>query len=354
MKNIIAVLLVILAHLFLSNAVLGQFSETTNYRLIARHSGKVLDVFNASNDDNAVIQQYSLHGAPNQTWRLEPIGDGFYRIVSQQSHKVITVAPSPMSIPRPIVQYQWKGGDNQQWKIEPAGLDYYYLMSKQGGCLDVAGGSTADHALVQIYTCHGGDNQTWQIEALEDFEPIKTTRKALLIANENYREPITTLPGVIEDTKELSDKLRKYGYEVNEVNQGRLYQNLTTKEKMGEVIRNFLNSLKPEDIALFYYAGHGMQFEAQNYLVPTDASIESADEVNSECVQLDQFLLQPLKSRSKGVNIIILDACRDNPPNLLLNKGLTTPSAPPNTYIAYASEPGATTENPSPFTKSLS
>lgn len=347
MKKVEIGLLIFFAYLYFPSGVLGQFNASINYRIVARHSGKVLDVFDGSDADGAVIQQYSLHGAPNQTWQIEPVGNEYYRITSQQSHKVITVMP-PGSLHARIVQYHWSGSDNQQWKIEPAGLDEYYLIAKNGGCMDIPSGSTDDRVQAQLYTCHGGDNQTWRIEALEDLQPVRTVRKALLIANETYSKPFDPLPGVIKETKDLSDKLKGFGYEIAH---GDLYSNLP-KDKMLEVIGNFISSLKPEDTALFYYAGHGMQLDAQNYLIPSGADIESADDIDEQSVLLDQDLLKPLGNRPRGVNIIILDACRDNPLNISL-KGLTIPSAPANTYIAYAAAPGATTENPSPFSKSL-
>src|SRR5215216_3495208 len=151
MKRFSFPILALLIQVAFSTVAFGQINPESDYRFIVRHSRKVLDVVNASTENGAVIQQYTLHGAPNQIWRVEPMGDAYYKIVGKQSGKVITLTTQGL-----IVQYEWVGGDNQQWRIEPAGPDSYYVLPKLSGkCLEVLNNSTEDRGRVQAHTCNG-------------------------------------------------------------------------------------------------------------------------------------------------------------------------------------------------------
>jgi uncharacterized caspase-like protein len=97
-------------------------------------------------------------------------------------------------------------------------------------------------------------------------------------------------------------------------------------------------------VGLFYYAGHGLQIKGKNYLIPIDAKIENEADVEVYCVDLDG-LLANLEYSGNNVNIIILDACRNNPFGRSFRSqagdGLATVNAPIGTIIAYATAPGA-------------
>ena len=95
------------------------FNSSTDYRIIAKHTGKVLDVYGGRKDDGANVYQWDWHGDNNQRWLIEQQSDGYYRIVSKNSGKVLDIRGNSTANNANVYQYGWHGGDNQQWKIEP-------------------------------------------------------------------------------------------------------------------------------------------------------------------------------------------------------------------------------------------
>jgi hypothetical protein len=160
---------------------------------------------------------------------------------------------------------------------------------------------------------------------------------ALVIGNGNYLA--STLSNPENDARAMTDILQKLGFVVNE------YENLSQSD-IKKVIDEFGNKLKGNDIGLFYYAGHGIQAKGYNYLIPVDAQLKSEEQVEYDCVRADRVLALMETSGTK-VNIIILDACRNNPferswTRSATGKGLAFMSAPRGTLIAYATAPGNT------------
>ena len=98
-------------------------------------------------------------------------------------------------------------------------------------------------------------------------------------------------------------------------------------------------------IGLFYYAGHGMQSGGVNYLVPVDAIVEKDYDIQDECIRAD-VVLRMMEMNNNPMNIIILDACRNNPyvkSSRSMDQGLAQPeSAPSGSIIAFATAPGKT------------
>ncbi|MET8146371.1 RICIN domain-containing protein [Sphaerisporangium sp. NPDC005288] len=134
----------------------------TSYRLTARHSGKVMDVANASTANNAEVRQYTWNGGGNQRWQFQDAGSGYYRLVGVGSGKCLDVANASTADGANIIQYTCGGGTNQQWQWVDAGGGYFQLRARHSGkCLDVVSSSTADNADIQQYTCGGGANQQW-------------------------------------------------------------------------------------------------------------------------------------------------------------------------------------------------
>jgi hypothetical protein len=162
-------------------------------------------------------------------------------------------------------------------------------------------------------------------------------RLALVIGNGNY--PTSTLSNPENDAKAMSVVLQKLGFIVNE------YENLN-QAQIKKAIDDFGNKLKGNDIGLFYYAGHGIQAKGYNYLIPVDAQLKTEEQVEYDCVRADRVLALMETSGTK-VNIIILDACRNNPferswTRSATGKGLASMNAPKGTLIAYATAPGST------------
>ena len=160
---------------------------------------------------------------------------------------------------------------------------------------------------------------------------------ALVIGNGNYN--FSTLANPENDAKAMKVALQSVGFIVME------YENLS-QVQMKKAIDAFGMKLKSNEVGLFFYAGHGIQSMGYNYLIPVDAQLQSEQQVEYDCVQADRILALMEASGTK-VNIIILDACRNNPferswTRTATGRGLAFMNAPSGTLIAYATSPGST------------
>jgi hypothetical protein len=139
----------------------------TYYKIVARHSGKVLDVLNGYGHDGAAVIQFTYSGNTNEQWSLEGVGDGYYKIVARHSGKVLDVYGGSSQDGAAITQYTYSGSANQQWKLGDIGNGYYKIEARHSGkVLDVENGYGHDGASVIQYTYSGNTNQQWS------FEPI--------------------------------------------------------------------------------------------------------------------------------------------------------------------------------------
>jgi len=162
-------------------------------------------------------------------------------------------------------------------------------------------------------------------------------RLALVIGNGNYLNSVLSNPE--NDAREMKNVLTQFGFDVLE------YENLN-QGQMKMAMDDFGEKLKNYDAGLFFYAGHGIQSKGYNFLIPVDANLKSEEQVEYDCVQADRILALMEASGSK-VNIIILDACRNNPferswTRSAGGKGLAFMNAPGGSLIAYATAPGST------------
>ncbi|MGX1496293.1 TPR repeat protein [Labrenzia sp. MBR-25] len=183
-------------------------------------------------------------------------------------------------------------------------------------------------------------------------------RVALIVGNGAYTSA-TPLENPVNDARKLGEALKGLNFEV-------LHQENLQRSSFLEAIRMFSKSLEGADVALFFYAGHGIQVAGENYLVPSDAHLQEETDISTELIAV-KSLLQQMDGSAK-TRIILLDACRDNPfaPGLArsmgtraveVGQGLARVDAGPGTLIAYATEPGNValdgTDGNSPFTKAL-
>lgn len=163
-------------------------------------------------------------------------------------------------------------------------------------------------------------------------------RLALIIGNADYIHGGKLLnPG--NDATSMKTALEKLGFDVLK------YDNLSFVD-MRRVIDDFGIKLRSYSVGLFFYAGHGLQANGNNYLVPVDAKLETENDVNYNCVNTGR-LLAKMEDARNPTNIIILDACRDNPferswTRSTQGKGLAFMNAPAGSIIAYATSPGIT------------
>ena len=164
-------------------------------------------------------------------------------------------------------------------------------------------------------------------------------RVALVIGNSAYQHPdsMPRLANPVNDADDIATALRGFGFQVIEK------KNLN-KSAMDNALAEFGRKAANSDAALFYYAGHGLQVKGQNYLVPVDANITTEAQVPYNAINVNQLLEEMDNSKSR-VNIVMLDACRNNPISGKFRTGATRGLAPPasspkGTVIVYATDPG--------------
>jgi len=158
-------------------------------------------------------------------------------------------------------------------------------------------------------------------------------RLALVIGNSAYK--VGPLRNPANDARSMAGALRSAGFDV-------MHGENLSHRQMFEMTRDFGRKLKPGVVALFYYAGHGLQVRDRNFLIPVEADVQSEDEVPYTSVDVN-FLLDVMNRAKSRVNIVILDACRNNPFARSFrsgSSGLAQMEAPSGTLIAYATAPG--------------
>lgn len=155
-------------------------------------------------------------------------------------------------------------------------------------------------------------------------------RVALLIGNSAYASAPLVNPA--NDATDLAAALKARGFEtVVALN--------ATKRDIGARVRSFAEQITPGTVALFYYAGHGMQVRGRNYLLPVDAKVQNESDVVEQGVEIDS-VLQRLEGKAAAINLVILDACRNNPFTSAKGSGLAAVDAPKGSLVAFATSPG--------------
>ncbi|MBF0289637.1 MAG: caspase family protein [SAR324 cluster bacterium] len=158
---------------------------------------------------------------------------------------------------------------------------------------------------------------------------------ALIIGNANYESSPLRNPG--NDAHDIAAVLKKKGFDVTLQLDG-------TKREMENEIRKFGKNLQKGGVGFFYYAGHGMQVKGVNYLIPIKTNIESEDDIPYEAVNAN-MVLSKMDTAGNRLNMVFLDACRDNPFARSFrsgSKGLAQMDAPSGTLVGYATSPGKT------------
>ena len=163
-------------------------------------------------------------------------------------------------------------------------------------------------------------------------------RIALVIGNGTY--PTAPLKNPVNDARAMAKTLKELGFEVA------LREN-TSQRDLAAAVRQFGSSITPGSSAVFYFAGHGMQVKGRNYLVPVDADIQLEDEVPYSTIDVS-LVLDKMEVGKSAVNIVILDACRNNPFARRFRSsgtGLAQMDAPIGTLIAFATAPGSVAQD---------
>lgn len=164
------------------------------------------------------------------------------------------------------------------------------------------------------------------------------TKLALVIGCSKYNYAVF-LKNPVNDANSMGKKLQSLGFDV-------IKSLNPTQKELKSSIDDFGEKLQNYDVGLFYFAGHGVQVKGLNYLIPADANLTTEKMVEYDCVEANRVLSYMEDNKTK-VNVIILDACRDNPferswSRGIKQRGLTTINAPMGSLIAYSTAPGNT------------
>jgi uncharacterized caspase-like protein len=161
---------------------------------------------------------------------------------------------------------------------------------------------------------------------------------ALVVGNAAYVNALP-LANPLNDAADVCSALRKLDFVVI------CKTNLASKREFKDAIFEFTGKLNENSVALFYFAGHGLQIDGLNYLIPTRAALRTKSDIEDESVQIN-YLMNELEARRPALNIFVLDACRDNPfvspvrgyaPTMGLASQLFTPR---NSIVAMSTGPG--------------
>jgi len=201
------------------------------------------------------------------------------------------------------------------------------------------------------------------------FPPTYAAKIALVIGNSAYNKnysvlKLSRLSNPVNDAIDIAAELRNLGFEV-------ILKTNIGKKAMKVAVRDFSRRLRKRGtVGLFFFSGHGIQHNNLNYLIPLKADIQTSIDVDDEAFKANYVLRHMKKYNSNGVNIIILDACRNSIPEDVfqkresmgfdgINQGLTSMNAPTGGLIAYATAPnkvswgGLPGERNSVYTKHL-
>ncbi|GAB3982529.1 hypothetical protein GCM10028806_54410 [Spirosoma terrae] len=188
------------------------------------------------------------------------------------------------------------------------------------------------------YNSGGNATNSFLIRYEKPAPIVQEKRLALVIGNANYPSS-NRLANPANDAEDMSKALKNVGFEVMQ------FTDLDNRSML-RAINEFGTKLKDYQVGLFYYAGHGVQSKGRNYLVPIDAKPTSEGEIEYDCFLADRILTK-MEDAHTRTNIVVLDACRDNPFERSWSrggdeKGLSAMNGPSGTYLAFATSPGKT------------
>jgi len=158
---------------------------------------------------------------------------------------------------------------------------------------------------------------------------------AVVIGNADYAT--SPLDNPVNDANDLTRQLSGIGFKVDTVRNG-------GRAAMLAAVQRHAAQLTPQSLSVFYYAGHGVQLGGRNFLVPVNLHLSKAEDILTQGVSIDEVIAIIAKAKPR-FQVLILDACRDNPFGDSKVPGLAPLDAPANTLIAFATAPGKTAED---------
>lgn len=242
--------------------------------------------------------------------------------------EVCVQSPSTLKSIKVLVNGEAMGGDNvfKPSNTPDCNIKWQYPIILREG---------VDNSIVVIAENIAGSSPS-ESRIVRYSKSIAQKRIALVIGNANYNNK-TPLRNPIQDANLMEGTLKNLGFDVIK------YTDIDLN-KMREAIRNFSVKMKDYNVALFYYAGHGVQVDGKNYLIPIDAKLATQDDCEWETFAVND-LLDQFQKNPDNVNIAIFDACRSNPFTAWVRgeaAGFMPLTNTSGTFISYATQPGLT------------
>ena len=167
---------------------------------------------------------------------------------------------------------------------------------------------------------------------------VQQQKYALIIGVKSYQY-VAPLQNSLNDAHDMAATLKKKGFTVVE-----LYDPATKRIMQDGILQYFkLLQAQPDAAGLVFYSGHGMQVKGVNYLIPAQANPQIEADLDDQCVNMD-YVMRAIEQAGNGLNIFVLDACRNNPFRSFSRsgeKGLSMVDTPKGSYIVYATKPGS-------------
>jgi uncharacterized protein (TIGR02145 family) len=159
----------------------------------------------------------------------------------------------------------------------------------------------------------------------------KESKTALVIGNADYKH-FSKLKNSANDAKDIKDLLSSRGFKVH-------YLKDSSLKEMEKTLRKFAHDLRKGGVGMVYYAGHGIEVDGQNYLLPVDANIPNKNEVKYESLSVN-MIIDKMEDAKNRLNILVLDACRNDPFSRSGSGGLAPINNATGMYVAYSTAPG--------------
>jgi len=173
------------------------------------------------------------------------------------------------------------------------------------------------------------DNRAVKIQGTTNQEQ----RVALVIGNNNYQGVLSKLSNPINDAKSIKNILEKRGFQV-------IYREDTTKREMRSSLNQFYMTIKKGGVGMFYFSGHGIEVDGQNYLIPIDAKITAKSDTEFEAIALNK-VTKRMQNIGNRLNIVVLDACRNDPFSRSIGVGGLAKAEPIGMFVSYSTGAGS-------------
>ena len=158
-------------------------------------------------------------------------------------------------------------------------------------------------------------------------------RVALVIGNNDYQGVLSKLRNPINDAMAIKKILQSRGFEV-------IYKEDSIKREMKSILKRFYEKIGAGGVGLFYFSGHGIEVDGQNYLIPIDAKIDEKSDAEFEAISLNK-ITKKMQNAKNRLNIVILDACRNDPFSRSVGTGGLAKAEPIGLFVSYSTGAGS-------------